>query len=595
MQGRLQRHATNQIYVNGPQGRTLVTGKWEMERACIEENDARFSQSEGTPPMTEPLLSELGFLADTPTAWDILNGTYQPTPGTDPYAIQFLQQMHMPDNVKLNPMPITTVTPESNRKAWKKQKEGVSSEPDGLSFSHYKSSCLDDRMNEFDTTLRNLHYKHGFSPTHWQSITDVEILKKAGVYDIDKMRTITLMDAAYNMNNKQLGKDLMAHAEELGNIAREQYGSRKHHRSNTAATNKVLTMDLLRIRHQAGALCSNDAKSCYDRIVHSIASLALKRQGAPPGAVHSLLLTLQQSSHKIRTGYGTSRQKYGKDRSPPLQGAGQGNGVAPTTWAVISTVLIHMMRAAGFGIELLSCLSMRLISFLCYAFVDDTDLVHSGASVDTPGDSILRDMRRFIRHWEGGLRATGGALRVDKSYWYLIDFKWENNKWSYMTKEDLPGDILVRDADGTYKNLPRLDPSEANETLGIFIAMDGNQLAEVAKLRSKAEEFADHVRTGFVTREEAWHALNTTIMKTLEYPMEAISLNKSQWDHIMKPILKTTLPRAGVVRTFPRDILYAPSDFTGMGLMPSSASSTGDAQAHDYWRAPDCNIGTAQT
>jgi hypothetical protein len=53
------------------------------------------------------------------------------------------------------------------------------------------------------------------------------------------------MDAAFNMNNKQLGRDLMIHAEDNQNLAHEQYGSRKKHQSSTAATNKVLTMDLL--------------------------------------------------------------------------------------------------------------------------------------------------------------------------------------------------------------------------------------------------------------------------------------------------------------------------------------------------------------
>lgn len=84
--------------------------------------------------------------------------------------------------------------------------------------------------------------------------------------------------------------------------------------------------------------------------------------------------------------------------------------MGPTGWAVISTVLINMMRTAGFGFQLLTCLSIQLFSFLCYAFVDDTDLVHTGLSVDTTGHDILQDMRRFITHWEGGLRATGGAL-----------------------------------------------------------------------------------------------------------------------------------------------------------------------------------------
>lgn len=567
MQGKLQRNATLQIIVNDSDGRHVLTDKADMEEACIAENIARFSQSGDTPPMTEPLLSELGFLADTPAAFEILQGTYQPPDGVDYYTTLFLRELRMPDNVRDNPMPQIDVTPANNRLAWTKQKEAVSSEPDGLTFSHYKAGSQDQEINAFDAAIRGLPYKQGFSPTHWQRITDVEILKKAGVYDIDKMRTITLMDAAYNMNNKQLGRDIMRHAESLNNLAREQYGSRKHHRANTAATNKVLTMDLLRLRRQAGALCSNDAKSCYDRVVHSIAALSLLRQGAPRAAVTSLLTTLQRAVHRIRTGFGVSKTHYGGDRNPPIQGLGQGNGAAPTGWAVISTPLINMMRTAGFGFQMLTCISKSLISFLCYAFVDDTDLVHTGQSVDTPGSDIIRDMRRFVQYWEGGLRATGGALRVDKSCWYLIDFIWSNQKWHYATRQDTPGNITVRDADGQQKILPRLDPHEANETLGIHIAMDGNQAAEVLSLRSKTAAFAEKIRTGFIQRDEAWHALNTTILKTLEYPMEAINLTRRQWDYVMAPLLQATLPRSGLVRTFPRDILYAPDTFTGLGIM----------------------------
>lgn len=567
MQGKLQRNSTLQIVVNDHDGRHVVTEKEAMEEACIAENISRFTQSEDTPPMIEPLLSDLGYLADTPEAESILNGTYQPPAGVDYYAKLFLRELRMPENVRRNPMTSTTVTPAANKHAWLKQKESVSADPDGLSFSHYKAGAHDDDINRFDSSLRSLPYAYGFSPRHWQSITDVEILKKAGVYDIDKMRTITLMDAAFNMNNKQLGRDVMLHAESLQNLAREQYGSRKHHKSNTAATNKVLTMDLLRLRRQAGALCSNDAKSCYDRVVHSIASLSFRRQGAPNSAVLCLLQTLQRATHKIRTAYGVSQMHYGGDRDPPIQGLGQGNGAAPTGWAVISTPLINMMRTAGFGLQLLTCLSTVLISFLCYAFVDDTDLVHTGVSVNTSGPEVLRDMRRFVQHWEGGLRATGGALRVDKSCWYLIDFVWHNNHWKYASKFDIPGDILVRDADGRMKILPRLEPQEANETLGIFLAMDGNQLAEVKSLRTKTSSFAEQIRTGFLQRDEAWHALHSTILKTLEYPMEAINLTKRQWEYVMAPLLQTTLPRSGIVRTFPRDVLYAPDQFMGMGIM----------------------------
>ena len=97
----------------------------------------------------------------------------------------------------------------------------------------------------------------------------------------------------------------------------------------------------------------------------------------------------------------------------------------------------------------------------------------------------------------------------------------------------------------------RYETAHAEETLGVYLAMDGNNLTEVKKLRGKAVEFAECIRTGFISRNEAWYALNSTIMKTFEYPMEAINLTKLQWDYIMAPVLMATLPRAGIVRTFP--------------------------------------------
>ena len=49
--------------------------------------------------------------------------------------------------------------------------------------------------------------------------------------------------------------------------------------------------------------------------------------------------------------------------------------------------------------------------------------------------------------------------------------------------------------------------------------------------------------------------------------MEAITLTKSDWDSIMKPILRCTLPKSGIVRTFPRTILYSPISYSGFGIM----------------------------
>jgi hypothetical protein len=159
-----------------------------------------------------------------------------------------------------------------------------------------------------------------------ECITDVEILKKAGVFDVELMCTIQLMHAEFNMNIKKLGRDVMVHAERLRALAPEQYGSRKNHQSVLAALSKRVTMDLLRQRRQAGALCSNDAKSCYDRIVHNMAVLALLRLGMAAAPIRSMFETLQRDKHHVSTAFGISKQTYGGQRDPPPQGVGQGNG-----------------------------------------------------------------------------------------------------------------------------------------------------------------------------------------------------------------------------------------------------------------------------
>ena len=48
-----------------------------------------------------------------------------------------------------------------------------------------------------------------------------------------------------------------------------------------------------------------------------------------------------------------------------------------------------MMRVLGFGATFLTAISVTLVAFVCYAFVDDTDVVHTAQDVNTSGIEIL--------------------------------------------------------------------------------------------------------------------------------------------------------------------------------------------------------------
>lgn len=277
---------------------------------------------------------------------------------------------------------------------------------------------------------------------------------------------------------------------------------------------------------------------------------------------------LQNAEHRIATGYGVSAPMYGgPNQQPPVQGEGQGNGKAPATWVLVSAIIIQMMYTAGHGVKMLTAISAAAISFVCFAFVDDTDIVHTGATVDTPWNQVMDQFQHAMDCWEGGLRASGGALVPEKSFWYLIDWNWNGHMWSHKEVADIPGDISVRATDGSSRQaLRRFEVNHAELTLGVYLAMDGNENAQIQYMRSKVREFAESIRVHKTTKNDAWYALERSFFKTIEYPLTTTTIPYKTWSSIMSPAINALLPKAGISSKFPRAVLYGPTSYQGLGL-----------------------------
>ena len=397
--------------------------------------------------------------------------------------------------------------------------------------------------------------------------TNVMLEKQKGNFRVDKLRAILLYEAAFNQNNKKLGREMMYSAEDLRAIAKEQYGSRSRLTAIDQSLNKRLTYDIIRQKKRPGALCSNDAKSCYDRIVHSVASLAMQRVGAPVEPIICMFTSIQNLQHRIRTVFGDSEVGFsGALYVVPIQGVGQGNGAGPQIWAVVSTPVFNMLRSLGFGAHLKATISGARLEFVGFAFVDDADLVEIARSTVETVQDVAERMQGSLTAWEGGLRATGGAIVPEKSHWYLIDFVWTDGQWRYASMEETEAGLVVRDCDGNMKTIERLSVSDAQRTLGVRLAPDGNNEAEVKFLRERAQDWADRVRTGHLPRRLVWESMHSTILKSLQYPLPATTLTESQCRSIMAPLLAQGLASAGVVRTIPRAVVYGPVKFQGLGV-----------------------------
>ena len=128
-------------------------------------------------------------------------------------------------------------------------------------------------------------------------------------------------------------------------------------------------------------------------------------------------------SHQIHSAYGASIGYGPKDWDHPFQGILQGNQFGPPTWAIVSSPMFQMLKGEGFGLRLTSPLSHTQLHIAGMAFVDDTDTLQNSVQATDTVEDVLKLAQGNVNHWEGAIRATGGALDPQKTHWYLIDFQ----------------------------------------------------------------------------------------------------------------------------------------------------------------------------
>ena len=283
----------------------------------------------------------------------------------------------------------------------------------------------------------------------------------------------------------------------------------------------------MHLQRRPGILCSNDAKSCYDCILHAIASLALQRLGMPIQPINCMLVTIQEFKHHIRTAHGTSESALENDSNISFQGICQGNGAGPTIWVAVSAPLIEMMRNAGHGITYKAPLSHAKDHLVGFAFVDDTDIVQGDlTATDLSIEDIYTCMQEGINRWEGGLKATGGAICPDKSFVYPIAFTWDDTgEYTFLSPNEINIPLTVKDDKEVRHALEQVLSSEGRETLGVYLAPNGTMTEQIQAMKKKVQKWCANISAGRLPPREAWQCVSTTIMKSLQYPLPALTLS----------------------------------------------------------------------
>ena len=566
MEGKIKGASTSKITIQSEEGMTEYTSKEDIERLCAKENERKWHQCEdgGSQLLLPPFINDLGHYGEGPRIEGVLNGTYVPPASSSPETTAYLSACRISREAIELERTQNDITSRfiDFKKSWEIRKESTCTH--NLHIGHYKAAMKHKDVCWFLFQRSDFPEITGYSPKNHRQCVDLMIMKKTHCYELNKQRTIGILDTEYNQNNKKIGRRGMSNALSLDKVAVEQFAVK-----NTSAIEQIVSKRCIIDHHQSKRTCfaltSSDLSGCYDRIVHTAAALALLRVGIPHSRIRSMFGSIQRMVHRTRTMFGDSDLVYGGDDIDAWenypQGVLQGNAAGPTIWVLVSSVIFEILHRRGFAAQICTSISKDVFKLVGFSYVDDCDLIQSGLE---PVD-VLTSMQSLLTNWGSLVEVTGGALSSDKSWWYLVEYVWKKGKWKACDAgEGL--DLIAESETGEPISLRRLHAEEASEMLGVLIAPDGNTTDLVKHLQSEALLWGAKITSGNPSPMEAWLALHSNITAKLKYPLPACSLSQQQCKSILYPAIRSALPKVGMASNVVEEVRDGPVSCGGVGV-----------------------------
>ncbi len=273
-------------------------------------------------------------------------------------------------------------------------KEDTSSSQSGLHFGHYIAGADCKYVLQFHALRVSLDLKKGIVLERWTNGLLVMLVKMFGVHLVSKLRAILLMEADFNMMNKEVYGVCMLDEARKYKLIPEEIFNEKNRTADDRDLAKTLFYDIVRQTRLPVVIASFDASNCYDQIAHTMASLIFQSFGVEDTAVAAMLETIQDMKFFLLTAYGDSKDFTSSTIEIKMQGLGQGNGASPAGWCVISIMILQAHGAKGHSAHFLAPISHVRQNLLAILYIDNTDLLH----LNMERNELVLDVHVALQH-----------------------------------------------------------------------------------------------------------------------------------------------------------------------------------------------------
>jgi hypothetical protein len=284
----------------------------------------------------------------------------------------------------------------------------------------------------------------------------------------------------------------------------------------------------------------------------------------PITAVAIIINCLQYMKIFTRTGWGDSSKYFGGLQTPtPFCGLGQGSKAAPASWIQLSSIIVNVYKAMGFGTKVSDPITGEQSHTIGCLFVDDTDLYGLDESL-TSVAQVASNASLQISWWSRLLNATGGAIKGAKSFWYLLAYSCRDGIWHYADTEEV---VEIPLPNGDSVRLTSRPATHVERTLGVLTAPCGGHAAHLAALCVKADTWTYRILNGHLPVSHVWRSYCFQLRAQLVYALSTLSNDLAAAEHCLQQMEFRILPHLGVNRHIKKGWRHIHQTFGGVGLI----------------------------
>ena len=461
----------------------------------------------------------------------------------------------------------TTITNEEFIAGIKGISEGKTSSQSGRHYSMYKALVAFPFTTQIIVKLISTSVENNIIINRWKKVLQIMLCKVPGNYSIEKMRVINLIEADINMFFRLIwGKKFVNNIIKHNQFIPEQMGNRPGYQCSSAVLSKVLSFDTIRLLRLPATIFNNDATACYDRIIPFLSLLCCQHFGLSSKAADFMLNFLKNAEYHIRTCYGISEEFY-NNYMQAIFGVLQGSGSAPSIWFAMSLIMIKTYKEKFRSTSIPNPTNDISLQKVIDAFVDDADLWDILPSQTTTKE-LLQRLETRAQYWEKLLHSAGGKLNFTKCFWYVIQWKWDDNGTpSMMNNDELPASLTLTNGNHNQpSSMKRKSPFEALKTLGVMTSPSGSNTEQFHTVKMYLHYLVLEIKSKILTHLEASLIIPVYIHSKLCYILAATNFTKSECDQLDRIFRATILSKMGINKATNVSIIHASHRYGGLQI-----------------------------